>query len=237
MLDIKEQNIVSKAKIMCGRFSMFASEEDIIKEYELESIPELPARYNIAPSQNIPVIIYDEESKRNELIMASWGFFPQWAKDISGLHRLINAKQETLREKPFFRKSFASQRCLIPTSGFYEWDKRTTPSMPLRYHLAGNRLFSFAGLWSKWTNNENNNLLITSAIITTGANSLINPVHDRMPAILQKNEYNSWLNPKTDGSKLKTLLESRDDISLMVDEVSTYVNSPRNNSITCIEPI
>ena len=222
---------------MSGRFSMFVNEEDIFEEYELESIPHLSVRYNIAPSQNIPVIIYDEESKRNELIMASWGFFPQWAKDIRGLHRPINAKQETLGEKPFFRKSFASQRCLIPTSGFYEWDKRTSPSIPLRYHLPNNKLFSFAGLWSKWTNNEDNTLLITCAIITTEANSFINPLHDRMPAILQKKEYRSWLNPKTDSSKLKTLLVSRDDINLVVDEVSTYVNSPRNDGSNCIEPI
>ena len=221
---------------MCGRFSLFTNEEILKDEYSLDSIPKLSEKYNIAPGQNLPIILFDEELNRNTLFLAHWGFIPSWVKEIKEVTKPINARYETLEEKPYFRSSFSRQRCLIPANGFFEWDKRTKPGTPFHFHLENNKLFSFAGLWSKWKGN-NEETIISCTLITTNANSLISPIHDRMPVILQKENYKKWLNPDSQIKEIKYMLESRIINGLEAHEVSRVVNSPSNDSADCIKPI
>lgn len=191
---------------MCGRFTLFADEEDFKEEFSLEETFHFPPHYNIAPNQDIPIIVYNQRSGTPEVQLASWGFIPTWAKDLKKTPRPINARYETLQEKPYFKKAFAHQRCLIPANGYYEWDKNHEPSIPYRFCFKDNHLFAFAGLWSQWVSPDNSNIL--SCIITVEANSLVGKVHTRMPVVLLKNEYERWLSFDTDLKSLSHLLQT-----------------------------
>lgn len=182
-------------------------------------------RYNIAPGQTVPVI--GEDLSGRWLAVMRWGLVPHWAKEASIGHKLINARAETLTDKPSFRDSFHHRRCLIPADGFYEWKKEGKTSTPYRIVLPGQELFAFAGLWDRWDANEGS--IFSFTIITTTASPAMQEIHSRMPVILRgEPEYAAWLDGSTDTGTLKKMLRPCEE-RLHIYPVSRLVNSPRND--------
>jgi putative SOS response-associated peptidase YedK len=172
------------------------------------------------------------------LTLLSWGLIPAWAKDPAMGRRMINARAETVAEKPAFRSAFRRRRCLIAADGYYEWRKTGKTKQPYYIRLKDERLFAFAGLWESWTGPDHSDSqpLETCTIITTRANELSQPIHDRMPAILRESDYDLWLDPaEQDRDRLTPLLEPYDSDLMIADPVSTLVNNPRNDKPGCIE--
>jgi putative SOS response-associated peptidase YedK len=218
---------------MCGRFEISALDQ-ILATFDAEETVELgPPRYNIAPSQQIPIVRQDD-GQRN-VTLARWGLIPDWANDASIGNKLINARGETAQSKPAFRDSFARRRCLIPATGFYEWKKSGTGKRPFHFGMKDGSLFAFAGLWSAWTSPAGTTVE-SCAILTTTANDLLKDMHDRMPVILPRESYEQWLAP-AEASTHSKLLVPFDDSLMRRYEVSTLVNAPKNDSPDCIVPI
>lgn len=217
---------------MCGRFVSKAKKEEIENEFEVEIGDDslIVPRYNIAPTQLIAAITELENTR--EILLFKWGLVPKWAKDESMSSKLINARAETLREKPSFRDAFRSRRCIIPTSGFYEWQKTEKGAkQPFYFYLKEKEVFGFAGLWEEWLNKETGELTETCTIITTESNDVLKPVHERMPVILKTDFYEQWLNPKIkDTDKLQNLLVPYPADEMASHPVSRAVNSPTENS-------
>ena len=214
---------------MCGRFTQKAPWEKVKKEFAAET-PEsnsFKPRYNIAPMQIVPVVRCGAESERI-ISTLKWGLVPSWSKDAEIGNRMINARAETLTEKPSFREAFAKRRCLIPTSGFYEWKKTDSGAkQPCYFYLKEKEVFGFAGLWEEWIDKESGELLETFTIITTEANACLKPVHDRMPVIVKATDYDEWLDPKIkDTEKLEKLLAPYPANEMDSHTVSRAVNSP-----------
>lgn len=241
---------------MCGRYSLTDLGEVLLRLFEL---PNLPAghrpRYNIAPTQNVTAIIArDGERRAGEL---RWGLIPSWAKDARIGNRMINARAETLAEKPSFRTALRRRRCLIPADGFYEWQMRNGRKQPVRFVAADDGVFAFAGLWESWrpgagANTEgaatggaagsetadSEQVIYSCTIVTTEANDFVRPVHHRMPVIIPRDAYDLWLDPKVqDPEAVLPLLTSAAEDALRVYDVSTLVNAPRNDLPGCIEPL
>lgn len=220
---------------MCGRYTLVEISEHLQIRFSFEDIEiVLDPRYNIAPTQDAPVLILRADTR--VLTSMRWGLVPSWAKDKSIGNRMINARAETLAEKPSFKRAFASRRCLIPADGFYEWrkgfGKRKTP---MRFVLRDREPFAFAGLWERWRGGGGD--LCTFTIITTSANELIEPVHHRMPAILKQEDENEWLDPEAKPDRLPALLAPYPADRMEAYDVSTVVNAPVNDSPACIEPV
>jgi putative SOS response-associated peptidase YedK len=222
---------------MCGRYSLTKAEErEFAVRFGIEEFSEtrLVPRFNIAPSQDVPVVI--QEDGHNVLRSFKWGLIPSWAKDLKKTRPTINARIETIAEKPFFNSAIKNRRCLIPADGFFEWpvDSQSGQKIPTYIHLVGRPLFAFAGLWDQWTTPDGE-ALKTCTIITMPASLFMQPIHDRMPAILTASDEVSWLNPaETDVSKLLSLLVAPGDNALASYPVSRMVNSPRIDSAECI---
>ena len=217
---------------MCGRFTQTASWEKMEKEFSIKT-PEsdlFQPRYNIAPMQIVP-IVRDSENER-EISELKWGLVPSWSKDVAIGNRMINARADTLTEKPSFREAFAKRRCLIPTSGFYEWAKTDSGAkQPFYFYLKEKEVFGFAGLWEEWIDKETGDLLETFTIITTAANDVLKPVHDRMPVIIKAENYEEWVDTKIkDTEKLKKFLMPYPANEMDSHTVSRAVNSPTANS-------
>ncbi|PSF33907.1 hypothetical protein C7H19_19495 [Aphanothece hegewaldii CCALA 016] len=222
---------------MCGRFTLTQSSEAIVKSFDLSEVPELTPRYNIAPSQSIAVIIRERESEGNRLKCMRWGLIPSWAKDPKIGYKLINARTQTLAEKPSFRNAFKHRRCLIVADGFYEWQKREKYKQPYYIHLEDRQPFAFAGLWETWQPKEGETIT-SCTIITTEANALMQPIHDRMPVILTSDAYEQWLDPTLSQSEsLLSMLKSYTSESMIATPVSQIVNNPANDRLECVEPI
>lgn len=222
---------------MCGRFTSNAKPEQIEKEFKVGKLnPKIfKPRYNIAPTQMIPAVLEtDGERIVNEL---RWGLIPRWAKDESIGNKLINARAETLAEKPSFKNAFRARRCIIPASGFYEWQGRGTGAkQPFYFYLKEREVFGFAGLYEEWLDKESGELLETCTIITTEANKVLEPVHDRMPVILKAKDYEQWLDEKEkDTDKLQKLLVPYPSKEMASHAVSKAVNSPTYDSPELIE--
>jgi putative SOS response-associated peptidase YedK len=214
---------------MCGRFTLVTTAQDLARQFEIEIDKSLSPRYNIAPSQAVLVIRQDEAEKRILDVM-QWGLVPSWVKDLdSWKSNLINARAETVGEKPSFRGAFKYRPCLIPVSGFYEWTK---DKQPYYYQVRERPLFALGGLWESWSNGEDE--LVTCTIITTKANKEAAKVHHRMPVIIQPQDYDSWLGGL---DERKQLLTDLSEIELNIYPVSKMVNSPQNDTPECIEPI
>jgi putative SOS response-associated peptidase YedK len=215
---------------MCGRFVSKAKKEEIEKEFKVEirdgnlAVP----RYNIAPAQMIAAIAEIENAR--ELSSFKWGLIPRWAKDDSIGSKLINARAETLDEKPSFREAFRSRRCIIPASGFYEWQKQAKGAkQPFYFYLKEKEVFGFAGLWEEWLDKQTGELTQTCTIIT--ANEALKPVHDRMPVILKTGEYDFWLDEKVkDTNKLQNLLVPYPGKEMDSHAISRSINNPAVNS-------
>ena len=217
---------------MCGRFEISALDQ-ILATFDAEEVVELSPRYNIAPSQQIPIVRQDDG--RRTITLARWGLVPYWAENVSIGNRLINARSETVQIKPAFRDSFASRRCLIPATGFYEWKKSGRIKQPLHFGMKDGSLFAFAGLWDSWTS-PTGAKVESCTILTTTPNSLLEDVHDRMPVILPRDCYARWLAPAEDKA-LAELLMPLEGSLMRRYEVSPIVNSPKNDSPDCIAPL
>lgn len=224
---------------MCGRFTSKAKPEQVEREFKVGKVnPNLfEPRYNIAPTQVIPVVL---ETEGERIINAlRWRLIPAWAKDESIGNKLINARAETLSEKPSFRDAFRKRRCIIPASGFYEWQKSNKGAkQPFYFYLKDKEVFGFAGLYEEWLDRHSGEILETYAIITTEANACLEPVHDRMPVILKAEDYDQWLDAKeTRADKLEKLLAPYPSEAMASHAVSLAVNVPSNDSSELIEKL
>lgn len=216
---------------MCGRYRLSAVER-VEERFETEQIDEvLHPRYNIAPSQEVP--ISRQADDRRSVSFARWGLVPFWAKDASVGYKLINARAETAAQKPAFRQSFAMRRCLIPADGFYEWSKLQKIKRPFLLGMSDDSLFGFAGLWDVWRSPEGN-LLESCTILTTTPNTLVSDLHSRMPVIIPREHYEKWLAaPAPEVAKL--LLPFNAGLMRRY-EISSLVNNPKNENPDCITP-
>jgi len=217
---------------MCGRFVRAVSIEDIADEFEVDEPSfDLSPSYNIAPTQDIAIIMND---KNRSMALCRWGLIPSWAKDPKIGYKMINARAETVAEKPSFRSSFKKHRILVPATGFYEWKKEGKSKVPFYISLKSGKPFGFAGLLSVWTSKEKKQIY-TCTIITTGANDLLQEIHDRMPVIIQKKDEDLWLDPaEQDADTLLSFLKPYPSHNMDSYAVSPMVNSPANNSPECI---
>ncbi|HYY72806.1 MAG TPA: SOS response-associated peptidase, partial [Candidatus Bathyarchaeia archaeon] len=194
-------------------------------------------RYNIAPSQDVPVIVHKEG--RNELRPMRWGLVPSWSQDPSVGQRMINARSETLLDKASFKQLVSSRRCLVPADGFYEWRRDGNRKVPMWIHLKSRKPFAFPGLWDCWIDRDTASELYTFTIITTRANGLVGRIHDRMPVIYDAAMGRQWLGTSlgTRAMELGLVLQPLPSERMAAHEVSTLVNSPENDSVACIEPV
>ncbi len=221
---------------MCGRFSLTKEELEIEKRFNAKFYSnDLVKRYNVAPSQ-LALVITDE--KPHELQLLKWGLIPSWAKEASIGYKMINAKSETIFEKPSFRNLIKKRRCLVISDGFYEWKPlEGKHKQPYRIGLKGDDLFAFAGLWDTWTDKETGEIVPTFTIITTNSNCLVTPIHDRMPVLLHKEDEVKWLSSKLPTNEIVALLKSFPAKEMKAYPVSELVNSPKNDSEKLIEPL
>ena len=223
---------------MCGRYTLTALFDDIIAFFQLapDACPLLEPRYNIAPTQPVVAILETAARKRKPEFML-WGLIPSWSKDANSGAKLINARAETLAEKPSFRSAFKRRRCLIPASGFYEWQTVQKKKQPFLIRPRDEKLFAFAGLWEDW-NGPNGEALRSCAIVTTQANALMQPFHDRMPVILRQQDFAAWLNPADENSaELEPLLVPFPPTAMHAIPVSNFVNAVKNEGPKCLEPV
>jgi putative SOS response-associated peptidase YedK len=211
---------------MCGRFTLKTPAHVLIEHFHLEGVPtdELPLfepRNNIAPTQEIAVVRGGDGSSRRNVAMLRWGLIPSWADDVKIGNRLINARGETIAEKPSFRRAFRSRRCLIPADGFYEWKKEGSRKQPFRVHREDEAPIAFAGLWEKWQPPDHNVQAIESCtIITTSASEQLRDLHDRMPVILSPADYDKWLDTDDrEADRLLSLLRPLEGDELVVTRV------------------
>ncbi|HSK99607.1 MAG TPA: SOS response-associated peptidase [Rubrobacteraceae bacterium] len=218
---------------MCGRYTLSTPVGALAEEFGLGGdLPNLPASYNVAPTQAVPAILGNDGGRRLETLR--WGLIPAWADDPGIGARMINARSETAAEKPSFRRAFRSRRCLIPADGFYEWQKTPGGKQPYHIHMRDGHPFAFAGLWESW--GREGEEIRSCAILTTTANALVGEIHDRMPVILARDAYDVWLDPASESDELAGLLAPYPDEEMETYPVSRFVNSPRNNDPRCIEP-
>lgn len=225
---------------MCGRYTIYQTGElnaryDVDDAEQDELLEDLKANYNVAPGQKLPVIT---RNSPNRLELMRWGLIPVWAKDEKIGYRMINARAETVFEKPSWKRPALKQRCLVPANGFYEWKTIDEGKQPFFIRLLDVELFSFAGLYDQWTHKETGEVIRSYAIITTDANRDMQGIHDRMPVILKPDDEDRWLEPSNDTPEsIADLLRPFEDGKLEYYEVSTDVNSPRNNDEHLIYPI
>ncbi len=222
---------------MCGRFTMTIDPTHLQEAFPWAIIPnELNPRYNIAPSQPIAVI---PNSGENILSMYTWGLIPSWSKDPTIGNRMINARAETLAEKPSFRNAYRRRRCLILADGFYEWkqEPNRNSKTPMYIHMKNRNPFAFAGLWELW-NSPDGSEIRSCTIITTQPNSLLEPIHNRMPVILPPDAYSRWLDPgEKQPAQLNELLIPFHSSEMEAYPVSKMVNNTQNDSADLIHPI
>jgi putative SOS response-associated peptidase YedK len=226
---------------MCGRFRL-SRRKQIVEEYFDTSSDdqEWEPRYNIAPTQPVPVIRQNPKEPVRELSLIRWGLIPSWATDPSGAARMINARSETANVKPAFRDALKSRRCLIPADGFYEWQKSGKPKQPYCFEVGEGELFAFAGIWDRWRD-SGGHALETCSILTTTPNSVTSAVHDRMPVILDPDTYDLWLDPgMKDVGAASELLRPYDARLMRCYPVSTRINHVANDDAECsrsVEPV
>lgn len=218
---------------MCGRFTQKSSPKKVAERFEVEGVPPLLERYNVAPKQKVLGI--RESAAGREATFFRWGIVPSWAKDPAVGNKLINARSETVTEKPSFREAFKSRRILVPAEGFYEWARRGDRKRPFYFHMKDGEPFAIAGLWERWEGEGG--ALETCTLLTTEANELLAPYHGRMPVILRPEDYGVWLDPGVRRAELlKPLLRPYPDEGMTAYAVSPLVNSPSSEGPRCVEP-
>ncbi|MBS4178633.1 SOS response-associated peptidase [Lederbergia citrea] len=214
---------------MCGRYSLFANGESLAERFGFDNFADLEwvERYNVAPSQSVLAIV--NASTGNRAGMLKWGLVPSWAKDPKNGYKMINARAETIDQKPSFKKLLKRRRCIVVADGFYEWKKLGADKQPYRFQLKSKEPFAFAGLWDRWEQNEE--VIHSCTIITTEANAVVSGIHDRMPVILTKEAEVAWLNRSIDDEAyLKSLLMPFSDGKMESYQISSLVNSPKNDT-------
>lgn len=222
---------------MCGRFTLTPSIETLTKAFHLDEVSELEPSYNIAPSQQVATVLADHATNNRQLRLLHWGLIPPWAKDSSIGSKLINARAETLAEKPSFRSAFKHRRCLVLADGFYEWQQTKGKRQPFYIQMQDKQLFAFAGLWEHWQGPDDR-AINSCTIVTTEANELLRPLHNRMPVILEAKDYDLWLDPKLQHvESLQALLKPFPSEKMMAYPVSTRVNRPANNDSSCTQSL
>jgi putative SOS response-associated peptidase YedK len=224
---------------VCGRFSLNAAPDVLAEIFDLDEAPELAPRYNIAPSQAVPVVRAVDGKRRLELMR--WGLVPSWAKDPTVGYRMINARAETAAERPAYRRALRERRCFVIADGFYEWQRRRggrkQPSFITR---RDRRPFAFAGLWERWSDPQRADAapLLSCTLLTTAPNELVAELHDRMPVILDEADYARWLDPEVrDAEQVKPLLRALPSSELCAFEVSTLVNDVGFDGPECCAPL
>jgi putative SOS response-associated peptidase YedK len=217
---------------MCGRYTLRTPVETLVERFEINEYPSsITPSYNIAPSQGVAAVI--AENGKRKLEMLHWGLIPSWAKDPEVGNKMINARAETVAEKPSYRKAFKERRCLILADGFYEWQKTDSGKQPFYIRMEDESPFAFAGLWESWQNGRE---IRSCTIITTSPNEVAAQVHNRMPVILHPEDYEMWLDPDFDEREpLTTLLKPFPAEAMEAYPVSRKVNRPANNDPEVIE--
>lgn len=220
---------------MCGRFTSLLTPELLAVIYEIQAKIDLQPRYNVAPTQDVLVVREDSAGGRYPSY-ARWGLIPHWAKDMSIGSRMINARSESVHEKPAFRQAIRTRRCIVPASGFFEWAATSAGKVPHYVTMRDGSPFSFAGIWESWKSPDGGTVE-TCSILTTAANQLMASIHDRMPVILHKGEFQLWLDRTVnDPHELQPLYQPYPAELMQEWQVSTAVNSPRNSDPSCIDP-
>jgi putative SOS response-associated peptidase YedK len=220
---------------MCGRFVADIPADKLKKTFALIETPQLEPRFNVAPTQLVAVV--RNNGDHNSLDLLKWGLVPSWSKDLSFGSHLINARSETVAEKPTFRHAIKYRRCIIPTSGFYEWDHSGGKKQPYYIQLAGQAPMCLAGVWESWKTPDGSELE-TFAILTTSANKLVESIHDRMPVILYPDTFNLWLSHNMhDPGQLQPLYQPYPAEEMHAFKVPDLVNNPRFDSPACIAKV
>lgn len=227
---------------MCGRYTLTPAIDELLESLGLPGLPgNLLPRFNVAPTQMVPALRLDSDgSLRLELFR--WGLIPFWAKDKSIGNRMINARGETVAEKPAFRAAFRRRRCLILSDGWYEWKKTPGGKQPMRIQLESGEVFAFAGLWERWepgveAGEEGVGEIRSCAIITSEPGEVIRQIHHRMPVVVKHDQWDTWLNPEASPETLLAMLKPYQWKDLKAYPVSTLVNSPSNDTEQCILPL
>ncbi|MET0681896.1 MAG: SOS response-associated peptidase [Casimicrobiaceae bacterium] len=226
---------------MCGRYELHSHPAAIALAFGLASVPSVHPRYNIAPMTEVPIVRVNAEGQR-ELVRMRWGLVPRWAKDPSIGARMINARGETIADKPSFRMSYRRHRCLLPADGFYEWQAPPARSgageasrkQPIHIGMSDGSLFGLAGLCERWRS-EDGNVLDTCTIVTTAANALVAPMHDRMPLIVAPEHYTRWLDPANDD--VSDLIVPFSPTAMACYPVSSRVNNVRHDDASVLERV
>lgn len=220
---------------MCGRYTLVTSPEEIADAFGLAEVLDLDPHYNISPSQSIVAVRVGPDRQR-ELVRLRWGLIPYWADDPSIGTKTINARSETAASKPSFRRPFRTQRCLIVADGFYEWRQSAGRKQPYYIRLKSGKPFGLAALWDRW--DKAGEPIESCAILTTEANELMKPLHDRMPVILHGEQFSRWLDPDLrDDKQLSELLRPCDADLMEAYPVGSLVNSPKHDTAACIVPV
>ena len=211
----------------------------VAEQFALFEVPPFTPRFNIAPSQPVPVVRLapQQPQPQRELVWLRWGLIPSWAKDPAIGNRMINARAETVAEKPAYRAALRRRRCLVAADGFYEWQRTGGRKQPYFIHMRDDRPFAFAGLWEAWEGPDQS-AIESCTLLTTEPNELVRPIHNRMPVILAPDDYDRWLDPAVQKpEQLAPLLGPYPSDEMTADPVSTFVNSPANDGPQCIEPV
>lgn len=218
---------------MCGRYAIVQADKVAERFEATEAQLPLVARYNVAPSQANPVVV---RNSPNRVVLMQWGLVPAWSKEPRTQFSTINARAETVATSSVFRGPFKSRRCLVPASAFYEWKKTSDGKQPYCIRLRGGELFAFAGLYDVWRDGDGNELQ-SYTIITTAANELVAPLHNRMPVILHHEDESAWLDKSTDPERLQALLTAFPAEAMETFPVSRALNSPSNDGAELMEPV
>ncbi|MBK8986649.1 MAG: SOS response-associated peptidase [Chloroflexi bacterium] len=225
---------------MCGRFALASSGDTLLTAFDVAftglDVTQLGPRYNVAPTQPVLAVRPAKDGRQRELTLFHWGLIPSWAKDLKMGARLINARSETVAEKPAFRAAFKRRRCLVLADGFYEWQKLERGKQPMFIHLQEERPFALAGLWEIWQGGDGSELE-SCTILTTTPNELMAPIHDRMPVILDPADYDDWLYPGLQPEMAQHLLRPYPAERMAAYAVSDWVNSPAHDDPTCLRPV
>jgi putative SOS response-associated peptidase YedK len=221
---------------MCGRFALPYPSKTVAEYFSVPEEISFAPRYNIAPSQHLAVICSNKDAPGRQLAMMRWGLIPNWAKDEKLGYKMINARAETVAEKPAFRAAYRRRRCLIAAGGFYEWQRQEKIKQPYYLTMKDTKIIAFAGIWERWQSPEGEPVE-SCAILTTAANSSVRGIHDRMPVIVAPADYNFWIDPGAERDILQQILRFSQSISLSIYPVSAMVNNPTNDAPGCLQEI
>jgi putative SOS response-associated peptidase YedK len=223
---------------MCGRYRLSRRKQVIEDHFDsISGEEDWSPRYNVAPTQPVPIIRQHPKEPRRELSLVRWGLIPSWAKDASGAAGMINARSETAPTKPAFRDALKSRRCIVPADGFYEWSRTRAGKQPYCFEVNDGELFVFAGLWERWKD-PGGNWIRTCSILTTTPNAVTSAVHDRMPVILEPDAYDLWLDPGfNDVAAVSEMLKPYDARLMRSYPVSTRINQAVNDDADCAKPV